>query len=72
MSRKDWGHTPCILKVKKLNITNESNIPDVNIEWKFDKETGELFVRLIKNKDMTFGNSETKICEALRDYNKWY
>ena len=71
MSKKDdWGTRYCLLKVKQLKIMN-MDVPNCYVSWKFNKETGTMWIRVRKDNTRTFGSSTQKICTAYRDYDDW-
>jgi hypothetical protein len=65
------ANRPRQLQVKRIIFSNPDNIQNVTLEWKYDKATGYLHLR-IKQSDMTMGSGFTNICEALKEYNRWY
>lgn len=62
----------CQLKVEKLKLVNFDEIEDLNIQWKYNKESKELEIEVTRDYGTTFKESKTRITTALRDYGEWY
>ena len=62
---------PRQLQVKRIMMSNPHEIPDINLQWKYDKENKVLLVRVIKS-DFTLKESNLRITEATKEYGQWY
>jgi hypothetical protein len=59
------------LQVKQLVFENPDSIKNMRIEWKYNKETKQLFLKLNKS-DMTHKGGFHNISEATKNYGEYY